>query len=214
MQLMERQFATYEMASLSSVAAYDLLASVVVPRPIAFVSTLSATGVANLAPFSFFMVGGSNPASLMYSPTLNSRAEEKDSLRNVRETGEFVVNLVHRPMAVGMNETSFSFGPDESEWDASGFTPIPSASVTPSRVGEALVQFECKLFKVVEHGNGANAARYVIGEIVIAHLAEELVENPHEVRLISRMGGRNYLDMADGSIFELNRPKQPKPDGD
>lgn len=206
---MSESFATIRMAELSSIEAYDLLAAVVVPRPIAFVSTCSQSGVANLAPFSFFMVGGSNPPSLMYSPTLNARGEEKDSLRNVRETGEFVVNLVHREMAQGMNATSFAYGPEESEWIASGFTPISSIEVSPARVKEALVQFECRLHEVVEHGQGPNAARYVIGEILVAHVNEELHINPHEIRLISRIGGRNYLDMASGEIFEMGRPTKP-----
>lgn len=209
---MPESFVEIDLTKLSSVESYDLLASVVVPRPIAFVSTLAASGTANLAPFSFFMVGGSNPPSLMYSPTLNVRGEEKDSLRNVRETGEFVINLVHRKMAEGMNITSFSYGPDESEWEMGSFSPLNSSIVKPARVAEALVQLECRLFQIVEHGSGPNASRYVIGEVLIAHLHESIAEKPATVTLISRIGGRNYLDMADGSVFEMDRPRKPVSD--
>ncbi len=198
------------MSALSHAEAYNLLVATVTPRPIAFVSTISASGVRNLAPFSFFMTGGSNPPSLVYSPTLDPNGQPKDSLRNVVETGEFVVNLVHREMAEGMNRTSARYGPEESEWEPSGFVALKSVLVAPPRVGESLVQYECRLFKVVEHGDGPSAARYVIGEVVQAHLHESIWKegrvDPGAVRLISRLGGRDYLDVDALETFSLNRP--------
>jgi len=180
--------------------AYTLLTSIVQPRPIAFVSTVSAQGVFNLAPFSFFMAGGSNPPSVCYSPVLNGAGEEKDSLRNVRETGEFVVNTVDRAMAVGMNAASASLAPHESEWELSGFTPMPSDLVRPPRVAESHAQMECRLFDIVAHGSGPTAARYVIGEVVRLHIREDVFET------IARMGGSEYFDTATGERFGLNRP--------
>lgn len=180
--------------------AYGLLTAVVQPRPIAFVSTISRDGVPNLAPFSFFMVGGSNPPSVCFSPTLNGRGQEKDSLRNVRETGEFTVNTVHRAMAIGMNEASASLQPHESEWGRTGFTPLASDLVRPARVAESLAQMECRLFTVVEHGQGPSASRYVIGEVVRLHVSDAGFET------IARMGGPEYIDSATGERFGLVRP--------
>jgi flavin reductase (DIM6/NTAB) family NADH-FMN oxidoreductase RutF len=199
---------TFDLREETPLMAYRLLTSAVVPRPIAFVSTVSKDGVANLAPFSFFMVGGANPPSLMVAPTLNGRQEEKDSLRNIRDTGEFVVNTVHRAMANGMNEASAALPSDQSEWPRTGFTPVPSSLVKPPRVAESLIQLECRLFQVINHGEGPIAARYVLGEVVLMHVDESLWdgEKMRPAELISRLGGAEYLDLADGSRFEMERP--------
>jgi flavin reductase (DIM6/NTAB) family NADH-FMN oxidoreductase RutF len=191
--------------------SYALLTAFVQPRPIAFVSTVSLAGVLNLAPFSFFMAGGSNPPSICYSPTLTTKALEKDSLRNVRETREFVVNTVHRAMAHGMNATSASLEPDESEWGLSGFTPVPSEVVRPPRVGESFAQMECRLFEIVHHGTGASSARYIIGEVVRLHARAELwVDGKLDlarVEAIGRMGGGSYVDTGSLELFQLDRPQ-------
>lgn len=198
------------MDALSWKEAYSLLTETVAPRPIAFVSTISLAGVPNLAPFSFFNVGGANPPSLMFSPVLGSGGQEKDSLQNVRDTGEFVVNLVHREMAEGMNRASAAFPPHESEWDVCGFATLPSERVKPARVAESRVQFECKLFQIIEHGTEPGAARYVIGEVVMAHIAAPLVKegkiDATAVESIARLGGPHYIDMGKRELFELKRP--------
>lgn len=202
-------FTTLNFADMSNIAAYDILVATVQPRPIAFVSSISAAGHLNLAPFSFFMIGGSNPPSLAFSPGLTSRGP-KDTLRNVEETGEFVVNLVHREMAESMNLTSKGYAYGVSEWDISGFTPLPSIRVKPPRVAESLVHLECRLFQVVAHGEGSGAARYVIGEVIAAHLSPELWDGEKviedRVRPLARMGGPNYLDSDALEIFSLERP--------
>ena len=160
------EFISYDFQAMPPRESYALLTTFVQPRPIAFVSTISAQGILNLAPFSFFMAGGSNPPSVCYSPTLNSKGQEKDSLRNVRETREFVINTVHFEMAEEMNATSASFAPDVSEWDGTQFEKLPSEVVKPPRVAESFAQMECRLFEVVAHGDGPTAARYVIGEVL------------------------------------------------
>jgi flavin reductase (DIM6/NTAB) family NADH-FMN oxidoreductase RutF len=202
-------FTTLDFADLPNLQAYDVLVATVQPRPIAFVSSISEGGHLNLAPFSFFMVGGSNPPSVAFSPGLNSRGP-KDTLRNVLETGEFVINLVHRGMAESMNLTSKGYPHGVSEWDISGLTPLPSIRVKPPRVAESLVQFECRLHQVVSHGDGPGAARYVIGEVITAHLSPDLWDGEKViedlVRPVARMGGPNYLDTAALEIFEMDRP--------
>jgi flavin reductase (DIM6/NTAB) family NADH-FMN oxidoreductase RutF len=189
-----------ELKSISALEGYKLLTNLVVPRPIALVSTIGADGVPNLAPFSFFMLGGSNPASLMISPTLTGKGLMKDTLRNIRETGEFVVNLVNREMADDMNQTSRSLPANESEWSWTKFAALPSSMVKPERVAESPAHLECKLFDVIEHGHGPNAARYVIGEVLMAHFEDA------GGGLIARLGGPGYLDLDTVESFELPRP--------
>ncbi len=178
------------------------------PRPIAFVSTLDSQGRANLAPFSFFMPGGSNPPSLAFSVTLGSSGRRKDTLRNIEATGEFVVNIVTREMAEGMNATSFSFPHGESEWPVTGFSEIESDLVRPFRVAESPAQFECSLFQIVDHGVESGSAVYVIGEVRRVHILAELWDDGMltEIHPIARLGGAQYLDTAHGTRFELKRP--------
>ena len=208
-----REFRTFLLDELKASQKYDLLSGLVVPRPIAFVSTLSREGAPNLAPFSYFMVGGIRPASLMFCPVLDMEGRPKDTLRNVEETGEFVVNLVTREMAEGMNATSFAYPPGEGEWIISGFTMVESRSVKPSRVAESPVQFECRLFHALRHGEGPSASVYVVGEVLVAHVEASLADG--SARLgdrftpIARLGGAGYFDLAAGEVFELARPKGP-----
>jgi flavin reductase (DIM6/NTAB) family NADH-FMN oxidoreductase RutF len=203
-------FVSFTFADLTPREAYSLMVEAVVPRPIAFVSSLSSAGVPNLAPFSFFMLGGSNPPSLAFSPTLNREGLGKDTLTNIEATGEYVVNSVHRAIAEDMNRTSASFPPHVSEWDHVGFTPIPSQVVKPARVAESLIQFECKLFQVVRHGSGPTSAAYIIGEVVRAHFAQELFDGDAlragAIQLVGRLGKPGYVDIAGSEIFDMERP--------
>ena len=204
-------FASIEPATLTPHQMYDVLVGTIQPRPIAFVSTISAAGEENLAPFSFFMAGGANPPSLMYSPTLNGRGEPKDSLRNVEETGEFVVNIVTRTMAEAMNATAFDYPFGFSEWGVSGLTPLPSELIRPKRVLESPVHFECKVFEIVRHGKGPNSANYIIGEVLRAHVLKTMWTGTGiqlgTLRPISRLGGPQYLDTDSLEIFDMARPR-------
>lgn len=207
---MSAQFTTIDFADIPGPLAYDILVATVHPRPIAFVSSISRSGNLNLAPFSFFMIGGSNPPSLVFSPTMGSIGP-KDTLRNIEETGEFVVNLVHRDMAHSMNVTAKGYPAEVSEWEEAGLTPCESLKVRAPRVAESLVHFECKLFQVISHGEGQGAARYVIGEVLAVHLAEGIWDGvkvvDEKVRPIARMGGPNYLDTDALEFFQMTRPK-------
>lgn len=207
------EFHSLAAADLSSNQLYDILTFAIQPRPIAFVSTLGPDGVANLAPFSFFMPGGASPPSLAMSINRAGGGRRKDTLRNIEATGEFVVNAVVRAMADGMNSTSFAFPSGHSEWEPSGFTPIPSELVAPPRVAESPFQFECRLFQIVEHGESAGAAVYVIGEIVRIHIAAELWSESGVIAgdfaPLSRLDGSRYLDLASLEVFPLERPSGP-----
>jgi flavin reductase (DIM6/NTAB) family NADH-FMN oxidoreductase RutF len=202
---------TIEMKEAAPGFAYDLLASFIVPRPIAFVSTLSPSGVGNLAPFSYFMPGGVVPPSLAFCPILGSGGAPKDSLRNIEATGEFVVNLVTRPMAEGMNQAAAAFAYEESEWPWSGLTSVPSLAVAPARVGESPVQMECRTLQIIRQGDHAGAGVFVIGEVVVIHAEEALLSEapPASPPLIARLGGSQYLDLDGGKLFDLPRPAKP-----
>lgn len=166
---------------------------------------MSAAGEPNLAPFSFFMVGGIDPPSLAFCPILGKDGRKKTSLVNIEETQEFVVNLVTRPMAERMNTTSVDYPDGYEKWGLSGLTPVPSSYVKPARVTESAVQFECRLFQVVSHG----ASHYVIGEVIVAHIDEELLTEDGSLRPfepIARLGGAQYLDLDGGKVFEMIRP--------
>ncbi len=210
---MARQHRTFTLSELKPSQRYDILSGLVVPRPIGFVSTLSERGVPNLAPFSYFMVGGIRPPSLMFCPVLNMDGQPKDSLKNVEKTSEFVVNLVTRQMSEGMNAASYPYPEGEDEWDASGFTMLKSQVVKPPRVAESPVQFECRLFQALRHGDGPSASAYVVGEVLVAHVDPSLIDEHGALtgrfEPIARLGGKAYLDLADGNVFELARPNRP-----
>lgn len=210
------EFSVLDPTTMGQGPLYDFLTHAIQPRPIAFVSTESLAGERNLAPFSFFMVGGVNPPSLVYCPTLNKHAQPKDSLRNCRETGEFVVNLLTRRLADGMNAAAAEFPPGQSEWPASGFAPLASHLIRPPRVAECPIHFECRVHRIVEHGDGPNAAVYVIGEVLMIHVDPGLLRDgkldPMLFRPIARLGGADYLDRDGDRTFTLPRPQAPQVD--
>lgn len=193
--------------------AYRILLHCVSPRPIAFVSSLSADGKPNLAPFSYFMAGGANPPSVAFSPSFNRHGEPKDTLRNVEETGEYVINVVSYAMREKMNRTSTEYPYGVSEWEPSGFTPAPSMKVRPARVAESLLAMECRLFQIVPHGGKPLSANYVIGEVVYFHVAETLMRDgvidASQIDYIGRMGGDWYTRVTPEAMFEMPRPPRP-----
>jgi flavin reductase (DIM6/NTAB) family NADH-FMN oxidoreductase RutF len=189
---------------------YKLMIGAIVPRPIAFVSTVSAEGVLNLAPFSFFMGVCPNPPTVAFAPVRREGAESrKDTLANVEATREFVINVVSEEMAEAMNLTSGEYPPDVDEFVVSGLTPITSDLVKPPRVGESKIAMECKLSQVVHINPAPGGGSLVLGEIVRFHIADAIVSNfkidPDQLRAIGRMGGPSYTRTRDR--FDLIRPK-------
>lgn len=205
---------TIDLETASVGKAYQLLTRIVTPRPIAFVSTLSASGIGNLAPFSYFNLGGTAPPSVIFSPQANRRGEAKDTLRNIRETGEYVVHLVTHSMRDAMNLCSSDWAPEVDEFDVSGLTRLASVRVRPPRVAESPIALECRLFEIVSHGTGATAANYVIGEVLVAHVDDSVADSaglpdPRKLDLIARLGGDTYARITPESLFELPRPPEP-----
>ncbi len=189
---------------------YKLMVGVIVPRPIAFVSTISAGDVLNLAPFSFFTAISANPPVICFSPMVRgSDGNRKDTLHNAEETGEFVVNIVSEDFAEKMNATSAEFPPDVDEFAASGLTPVASDLVRPPRVGESKVSMECRLVQLVHVSPKPLGGSLVIGEVVRFHIDDNIVKDykvdPDRLRAIGRMGGPTYCRTTDR--FDMVRPK-------
>ena len=195
---------------------YGIILNSVAPRPIAWVSTLSASGQPNLAPFSFFNAVCIDPPLLAFAPGLrqprqsqSSRGEPKDTLRNVRETKEFVVNIVTFDLLKPMNATSGEYDPSVNEFELAKITPVPSKLVRPARVAESPVSFECKLHQILDFSPAPTGSSLVIGEVVSIHLDDSHIKDGkldrNSLDLIGRMGGIQYTRTTDR--VELPRPK-------
>lgn len=180
--------------------AYLLLTSLVVPRPIAWVSTVSVQGVRNVAPHSYFNAISSQPLIVHFTST-----GTKDSLVNARETGEFVVNIVSRDLTEQMNLTAANFEPHEDEFTWAGLESAPSKTVAAPRVAAAKAAMECRVVKIVELGNGS----MVFGEVHLILVDENVMKDgridPSLLAPIGRLGGSTYTDAAK-ALFDLKRP--------
>ena len=180
--------------------AYHLLTSLVVPRPIAWVSTLSTSGIRNVAPHSYFNGMSSDPLIVHFTSTA-----VKDSFVNARDTGEFVVNMVSRDLAEEMNLTAANFPPEEDEFTWARLEDAPSVKVKPPRVAAAKAAFECKVVHILELGNGS----MVFGEVVLIVVDEDILRDgrvdPELLSPVGRLGGSTYTDAAQ-ALFDLKRP--------
>ena len=199
-------------ATATPVDIYKLMVGAIVPRPIAFVSTMSPEAILNLAPFSFFTGISANPPVICFSPMIRgSDGARKDTLHNIERTHEFVVNVVSEEFVRQMNICSTEFPPEIDEFEASGLTPIPSEVVKPPRVKESHINMECKLLQIVHVSPQPLGGSIVLGEVVRFHVDDALVDNfridPEKLRAVGRMGGPTYTRTTDR--FDLERPKPP-----
>lgn len=196
---------------LSITDNYKLLIGSIVPRPIAFVSTVSTDGVYNLAPFSFFNGVCSNPPTLLFSVVRRgSDNQKKDTLNNIEATREFVVNIVSEPIAEQMNSCATEWPPDVNEFEQVGLTPVASSRVKPPRVGECAIAMECHLNQIVTVGSGDEPGNgfVVIGTIVQYHLRQDVYDgryiNVHTLKPIARLAGASYCPVRE--VFDIARP--------
>lgn len=179
---------------------YFLLTSLVVPRPIAWVSTLSAEGVRNLAPHSYFNAISSSPPIVHFTST-----GVKDSLRNVRATGEFVVNVVSRDLLEVMNLTAADFPPGEDEFAWAGLDAAPSQTVAAPRVASARAALECRVREVLSMGNGT----MVFGDVLHFHVDDDVWRDgrvaPELLQPVGRLSGAGYAPVD--TVLLLPRPR-------
>ncbi|MDT5339993.1 MAG: hypothetical protein QOD90_5498 [Mycobacterium sp.] len=188
---------------------HDPLNAIVGPRPIGWISSLSATGVPNLAPYSFFNAFNYRPPLIGFSSV-----GWKDSVANIEGNGEFVWNLATRPLAEAMNETSASIPTGEDEFVRGGLTPVPSTLIAPPRVLESPVNFECQLTQLIQLRDldGADVSAWlVIGQVVAVHIDKHLlvdgVYDTAAAHPILRAGGPTaYAEIGPESMFGMTRP--------
>jgi flavin reductase (DIM6/NTAB) family NADH-FMN oxidoreductase RutF len=195
-----------DFATISPTDRYKFLCAVVVPRPIAWVTTVSTAGVVNVAPFSFFNAMGSQPAIVALGIASRGKGVPKDTFKNIQDTREFVVNLVTYAAREPMNRTGADFAPEVSELTAVGLETQPSLVVKPPRLVLSPVHLECKLATIVEVGRN----HVTIGEIVHAQIADEFYDPvkgyvaSEKLDLIARMHGRGWYARTT-DLFELPR---------
>lgn len=188
---------------------YKLLIGCVVPRPIAWVSSLGDGGVANVAPFSFFMAVCNDPPTLAFSSGRRD-GQLKDTVRNIEQTQDFVVNIVDDAVAEAMNLTSGEYGPEVSEFALAGLTAAPGVKVHAPRVVEAPISLECRVTQILPVGHGPHSL--VLGEIVYFHIRDDLYNvntgriDMQRLHPVGRLAGNLYTHVHD--IFEMKRPNE------
>lgn len=197
---------TYDLEALPPAKRYSLLASLVTPRPIAWVTTIDEDGTVNAAPFSFFNVFGSNPPIVAFAPGNKDSVTPKDTARNIRRNGEFVVHMVDEPLGQMMVDTSATLPHGESEVANLSLTTIPSERVSVPRIAEAPVALECSEHSTIEIGSN----RMIIGVVHLIHTRDGLMdENDHLKRdqysVIGRMASPDWYSKTTDQ-FEIPRP--------
>ncbi len=201
----------FDTATLSNKEAYKLLTSAVVPRPIAWVSTLSPTGGRNLAPFSYFNVMSAAPPTLMFSVGhTGSERGFKDTYDNLSESRECVVNIVDESVAEAMNNSATNYPPEVDEFDMAGLTALESIHIAPFRVAESPVHFECKLNQILTLENEYGRSDVMVCDILAIHVAESVYMGDHKIdpmklKVIGRMAGSDYIRSHD--LFQLVRKR-------
>lgn len=189
---------------------YQMLVGLVTPRPIAWVTSRSADGLVNLAPFSFFNVFGANPPIVVFSPTLKRDGTKKDTLVNIEATQEFVIHASTESHADAINASSAPYPPEVSEVEQLRLSTAPSRLVATPRLADAPWALECRLLDIRSYGDGPIAANLVIGEVVAMHVAESILgpdgmPDPRRLKAIARLGAEYWCRTQD--LFELPRPK-------
>lgn len=199
--------------TLNNQDRYKLMIGAIVPRPIAWVSTIDAEGRPNLAPFSYFTGICPNPMTLLFAPGWSGlRGRMKDTLYNIRAVPEFVINITNEATKEAMNLTATEFEADVDEFAWAGVTPTPSQTIRVPRVAEAPIAFECKLQQIVMVHEGPGGGAAVFGEVQSIFVRDDLYENgrilPEKLRPIGRMAGASYVHIND--FFEMHRVPPPK----
>ncbi|MFF2448893.1 flavin reductase family protein [Neobacillus sp. NPDC058068] len=196
-------------ASLSERENYKFLIGSIIPRPIAFVTTISKDGVLNGAPFSYFNIVSSNPPLISLS-IQRSAGRQKDTARNIIESKQFVVHIVDDQNVEKINKTAANLPPDQSEIELANLTPVESIKIAVPGVKEAKIRMECSLEHSLElGGSGTPGCELIIGKVVQFHIESDIYENgridPRGLAAVSRLAGNNYAKI--GEVFEIERPK-------
>ena len=196
--------------------AYGYLSGAVVPRPIAFASTIDEKGHVNLSPFSFFNCFSANPPVIVFAPVRRVRNNtSKDTLDNILQVPETVVSIVSYAMVEQMSLASTEYAPEVDEFVKSGFTAVPAHKVRPPRVGESPAAFECVVKDVIHLGQAGGAGSLVVCEVVMAHIQESILGeggaiDPFKLDAVARLGGNWYCRASGDALFEIPKPLRRK----
>ncbi|MCH8330870.1 MAG: flavin reductase family protein [Bacteroidetes bacterium] len=184
----------------------------IAPRPIAFASTIDKDGKPNLAPFSFFNAFGSNPTTLIFSPSRRVKDNTiKHTLENVREVPEVVINVVSFNMVQQTSLASTEYEKGVNEFTKAGFTELQSEMVKPLRIKESPVHFECKVREVIETGQEGGAGNLIVCEILLMHISDDILDedgriDQHKIDLVGRLGKNHYVRASGSAIFNVEKP--------
>ncbi len=196
-------------ATLDVRTAHGLLVGTVVPRPIAFVSTISADGVFNVAPFSFFGVVAVKPMLIGFDANWRRDGQKKNTIVNIESARDFVVNVVNEDLAEAMMKAAETYPSRVDKFKEATLTPVKADIVKSPMVGESPINMECRLIRILEFGDAPGVSSFIIGEVVRVHIRDELYVNNevdmHQLKAIARMGGELYCRTRD--IFEMKRTR-------
>lgn len=206
--------ASFKISAMSKGDSYKLIASLVMPRPIAWITSIDTAGVVNAAPYSFFNLVSADPLLAAVGFSDASDRDGKDTLANVRATGELVINLVSEELAEAMNITAINAPRGTDEASLAGLATAPSDQVRPPRIADSPVSMECRTFQIIEPGGKSTILLAQVLQIHVRRNAfvdeARLHVDPNALRLIGRMhGGGGYCTTRD--LFELDRPAWPNP---
>ena len=203
---------TINIAEGETTNLYQYLSAAVTPRPIAFVSTIDAKGNKNLSPFSFFNVFSINPPILVFSPVRRVRNNtSKHTLDNLHQVKECVISLVTEEIVQQVSLSSCDFDAETNEFEKAGFTEIKSDLVTPSRIKESPINFECKINDIISLGEQGGAGNLVICQVLKMHINESVLNDEQEIdpiklNIVSRLGKNWYGKTTPESIYEIAKP--------
>lgn len=200
--------ATFELSNIPSVDRYKLLTGLIVPRPIGWIGTMDKDGIRNLAPYSFFNCVSATPPIVVVG-TGHRRGAPKDTLNNLRDTGEFTVSIVTEEVAEAMNMTSADLSPDVDEFAEAGLRPVVGSSVAAPYVGEAKAALECEVNQILPLGKPPTTW-LVVADVRTIHVADDLLDgtrvDAQRLKAVGRFAGSQYSTTADG-LFTLIRPE-------
>jgi flavin reductase (DIM6/NTAB) family NADH-FMN oxidoreductase RutF len=203
---------TINPSDIKTTQLHAYLLGAVAPRPICFASTIDEEGNANLSPFSFFNVFGSNPVTFIFSPARRVRDNTiKHTLENCMQTKEVVISVVNYAMVQQMSLASCEYPKGISEFEKAGFTPLPSSQIRPFLVKESPVNFECRVRNIIETGQEGGAGNLIICDLLTMHVHDDILNeqqqiDPHKIDLVARMGGDYYCRASGNAIFEVAKP--------
>lgn len=203
---------TIDITSGDTKNLYQYLSAAVTPRPIAFVSSIDSKGNKNLSPFSFFNAFSVNPPILVFSPVRRVRNNtSKHTLDNLHQIKECVISLVTEEIAQQVSLSSCDFDAETNEFEKAGFTEVKSDLVTPSRVKESPVNFECRVNDIIKLGEEGGAGNLVICEVLKMHIDESILDknnaiDPFKLNIVSRLGSNWYGKTTQESLYEIVKP--------